>query len=165
VTSTVDPLGGSFFVETLTDRMEAEARTYFARINSLGGVVPALEQGFFQREIAEAAYRYQKEVEERARIVVGVNDFLEESEEESVPRQGLDLEAGFQRHMERLTAVRRTRDTRAILAHLRNVRSAAQQKKNLMPALLDAVAEYATLGEVCGVLREVYGEYRANWAF
>lgn len=163
VTNTVDPLGGSFFAEALTDRMEAEARSYFEAINRLGGVVPALEQGFFQREIADSAYRYQKEVEERSRIIVGVNDFLDETEEAPVPLLGLELEVGSQRHLERLNTVRRQRDTRAVLEQLRNLRIAARKNKNLMPHLLDAVSEYATLGEVCGVLREVYGEYHGSW--
>lgn len=158
--NTVDPLGGSYFVETLTDRMEQGTYDYFRRIEALGGVVPAIRSGFFQREIAEAAYRYQREIDTGQRIIVGVNDFTQGNDEPlayPLNRLAPDSEA---RHVSRLQRVRRERDKLDVSKKLNALRVAAEGNANLMPYLLDAVGAYATLGETCGVLRQVFGEYR-----
>jgi methylmalonyl-CoA mutase N-terminal domain/subunit len=158
VTHTVDPLGGSYFVETLTHQMEEAAREYFRKIDSLGGVIPAIEKGFFQREIAQSAYRYQQEVERKQRIVVGVNDYVLD-EPLTIPLLKVD-EQGERRHLERLNRVRRERDWRHTSQTLQELRQAARGDRNLMPYIIEAVRAYATLGEICGVLREVFGEYK-----
>ena len=157
VANTVDPLGGSFFVEALTDEMERQARDYFRRIDDLGGVLPAIDRGFFQREIIEAAVRYQQEVERGERVIVGVNDFVQD-EEIKVPILEMDVD-GYSRQIARLADVRRSRDNRAVKSRLADLRAAAQGDANLMPPLLEAVREYATLQEMMDVLREVWGEY------
>ncbi len=157
VTNTVDPLGGSFFVEALTDEMERQARDYFRRIDDLGGVLPAIDRGFFQREIIEAAVRYQQEVERGERVIVGVNDFVQE-EDIKVPILEMDVD-GYSRQLARLADVRRSRDNRAVMSKLADLRVAAQGSANLMPPILEAVREYATLQEMMDVLRDVWGEY------
>lgn len=160
VTSSVDPLGGSFMVEALTNKMEEACYSYFDRIDSLGGVIPAIEKGFFQREIAEAAYRYQQEIDSRERIIVGLNDYVID-EPLTIPILHMD-EEGEKRHLERLNRVRRERIARDVSKRLGEIKRAAQGSENLMPHILEAVCSYATLGEICGVLREVFGEYRAT---
>ncbi len=157
VTGSVDPLGGSFMVEALTNEMEAAAREYFRKIDSLGGVVRAIERGFFQREIAQSAYRYQREIESKQRILVGVNEYVSD-EPPDIPLL-TDVASGRQRHLDRLNQVRRERDNREVASRLHELRQAARGDANLMPYLLDAVRAYATLGEMCGVLREVFGEH------
>ena len=159
-TNTIDPLGGSYFVETLTNQMEKDVYAYFDRINALGGVIAAIERGFFHKEIANSAYRYQKEMENKERIVVGVNDFVS-NDITNIPLVRMDPE-GERRHLERLNRVRRERDNVAVSEKLEDLGKAAQGKQNLMPFILDAVRAYATLGEVCGVLRRVFGEYKAD---
>ncbi len=158
VTNTVDPLGGSYFVETLTDEMERQALAYFDRIDRLGGVIPAIEQGFFQREIADSAARYQQEIDQKRRTVVGVNEYVSE-EPLRIPLLRMDPD-GYARQIARLERVRRERDFAAVGAALAAVEAAARSRDNLMPPIIQAVAAYATLGEVCGVLRRVFGEYR-----
>lgn len=157
VTNSVDPLGGSYLVEALTDQMEQAAYDYFRKIDSLGGVVPAIEKGFFQREIAQSAYHYQQEVEKKERIVVGVNDYVQDEPIE-IPLLR-EVAVGKQRHIDRLNRVRRERDNREVRKRLEDLRLAARGDANLMPFILEAVRAYATLGEICGVLREVFGEY------
>ncbi len=157
VTNTIDPLGGSFYVEALTNRMEEEANEYFRRIEALGGVIPAIEKGFFQQEIADAAFRYQLEVDAKRRIIVGVNEYVEEEPLE-IPLLEMDPE-GYDRQVRRLQELRRTRDNREVRRTLQEVREAARNGKNLMYPILDAVAAYATLGEIMGVLREEFGEW------
>jgi len=159
VTNTVDPLGGSYFVEALTNRMEQAANAYFDRIEKLGGVLPAIEKGFFQREIAESAARYQSEIEKKERIIVGVNDYVVD-EELKVPLLRVD-EAGARHHLARLERVRRERDGARVGACLDAIRAAASNERtNLMPLFIDAVNAYATLGEIMDVLRRVWGEYK-----
>lgn len=158
VTNTVDPLGGSYFVETLTDQMEAETWAYFDQIEALGGVLPAIEKGFFQKEIAEAAYRYQSEIDRKERIVVGVNDYVSE-EPVQIPILEMDPQ-GYELQCARLAEVRANRDNQAIARCLADLRRAAEGDANLMPFILAAVKEYATLQEMMDVLREVFGEYR-----
>ena len=158
VTSAVDPLGGSFMVEVLTDKMEEACYDYFQKIDSMGGVIPAIEKGFFQREIAEAAFRYQREIENKERIVVGVNDHIID-EPLSIPILEMDQE-GQRRHLERLSRVRSERSASDVAQRLEELRRAAQGTENLMPYILEAVRAYATLGEICDVFRQVFGVYR-----
>jgi methylmalonyl-CoA mutase N-terminal domain/subunit len=160
VANTVDPLGGSYFVEALTHRLEEGAREYFRRIEELGGVLACIENGFFVREIAEAAYRYQREVEEGKRVIVGVNAYQTEERLE-IPLLRVDKK-GEQHHLERLNTVRRTRSQREVSRSLQALRRAARGEENLMPFILDAVRQYATLGEIMQVLREEWGEYQPS---
>jgi len=155
--NTVDPLGGSFFVEALTNQTEQAAYDYFNRIEALGGVIPAIEKGFFQMEIARSAYRYQKEIDSKERTIVGVNDYVVE-EPMSIPLLEVNAE-GERHHLERLNRVRRERDNRELSRRLKALEKAARGQENLMPYILEAVRAYATLGEVCGVFRNVFGEY------
>ena len=163
VTDTVDPLGGSYYLESLTNRVEAEALDYLRRIEDIGGVIPALESGFFQREIADAAYVYQREEDRKERITVGVNEYCTD-EKLSIPLLRVDRE-GERLQIERLNRIRSTRDNREVAARLQDLEQAARGSANLMPYLLEAVKAYATLGEMMGVLREVFGEYRPTWGF
>ena len=163
VTDTVDPLGGSYFVESLTNQVEAGAYDYFRRIDDQGGVMRALESGFFQREIADAAYIYQMEEDRKERITVGVNAHRTEEELE-IPLLRVDRE-GEHRHLERLNDVRRSRDNRDVAEKLLALERAARGSDNLMPPLLEAVKAYATLGEMMDVLRNVFGEYQPSWGF
>jgi len=158
VVNTIDPLGGSYFVEAMTNRMEEEVYGYFRQIEALGGVIPALEKGFLQREIAEAAYRYQMEIDTHQRVVVGVNDYTE-AEPLRIPLLAMDPE-GYGRQVARLARVRRERDDGRVTAALEALRQAARGTENTMPFILDSVRAYATLGEIMGILREVFGEYR-----
>jgi len=157
IASTIDPLGGSYFVEWLTNKMEEEAYSYFERIEALGGVIPAIKKGFFQKEIAKSAYQYQKEIDEGKSKVVGVNCYKAD-EEASIPLLKLD-EEGEQQQITRLKRLREERDNYKVTDVLRRLRKAAEGEENLMPFILEAVKVYATLGETCGVLREVFGEY------
>jgi len=158
VTNTVDPLGGSYYVEWLTDKMEDETYKYFDRVEKLGGVIPAIEKGFFQREIAEAAYKYQKETDENKRFIVGVNKYKMDEPVE-IPILKMD-EKGEERQINRLKKLRKDRDNAKFERNLSRLRKAAIGDENLMPYILDCVHSYATLGETCGVLREVFGEYK-----
>jgi len=158
VTNTVDPLGGSYYVEWLTEKMEEETYKYFDRVAALGGVIPAIEKGFFQREIAESAYRYQKEIDEKQRVIVGVNRY-QLDEEPSIPILKMD-EKGEERQIRRLKNLRKDRDNTKVQRHLQRLRKAAEGDDNLMPFILDCVHSYATLGETCQVLRDVFGEYK-----
>ncbi|BCX02430.1 MAG: methylmalonyl-CoA mutase [Candidatus Roseilinea sp.] len=157
VANTVDPLGGSYFVEALTNRMEQEARRIFKEIADLGGVIPAIEQGYFQRAIADSAARYQREIEERKRIIVGVNEYVDDAPIR-IPLLKMDPD-GERRQLERLARVRRERDNVAVEARLNALRDAARSTQNLMPFILDAVKAYATLQEIMDVLRGVFGVY------
>ncbi|HEX3266011.1 MAG TPA: methylmalonyl-CoA mutase family protein [Candidatus Limnocylindrales bacterium] len=163
VTGTVDPLGGSWFVESLTNEVERQAWNYIEEIDRRGGMVAAVVDGFPQREIAEAAYRFQREVDERERRIVGVNSYVDAREETPIPV--LQVPPGSEeRHLARLTRTRRERDGGEVEAALRGLREAAARPgssdSNLMPHFIRCAAAYATLGEMCGVLRTVFGEYR-----
>jgi len=158
VTDTVDPLGGSYYIEWLTSKMEEETYKYFDKVERLGGVIPAIEKGFFQREIAESAYRYQKETDENKRIIVGVNRYKLD-EETSIPILKMD-EKGEERQINRLKKLRTERDAIKVQKYLQRLRKAAEGDENLMPFILDCIHSYATLGETCDVLREVFGEYK-----
>jgi methylmalonyl-CoA mutase N-terminal domain/subunit len=158
VANTLDPLGGSYYLETMTDRLEGQAYEYFDRIDRLGGVIPAIEAGFFQHEIADAAYRYQHETDTQQRVVVGVNEYVSD-EPLAVPLLEMDPQ-GYDRQVARLERVRGGRDNRVTQAALARLEDAACDDTNLMPPILEAVHAYATLGEIMGVLRKVFGEYR-----
>jgi methylmalonyl-CoA mutase N-terminal domain/subunit len=158
VTNTVDPLGGSYFVEALTDRMERECLEYFRQIDEQGGVIAAIRNGYFQREIADAAYRYQQEIDGGLRGIVGVNTYVVQAPLE-IPILEMDRE-GEARHLRRLNHVRATRDNDEVARRLAELRAAAAGDANLMPPILDCVRAYATLGEMCDVLRETFGVYQ-----
>jgi methylmalonyl-CoA mutase N-terminal domain/subunit len=159
VINTIDPLGGSYFVEKLTSDMEAEVLKYFEQIEALGGVIPAIETGFFQKEIADASARYQFEVETRDRIVVGVNEYLSDEKPE-IPILKFDPE-GERRHLARLKAHKAGREQAKYAAALSALEQASRDPKaNTMPFIIDAVKAGATVGEVCNMWRKVYGEYR-----
>jgi methylmalonyl-CoA mutase N-terminal domain/subunit len=160
VANTVDPLGGSFFVEAQTDRIEQQAYDYFRRIDQLGGVIPAIEKGFFQSEIADAAYRYQREVEQGIRKIVGVNAYAE-NRPLKVPILEMDPE-GYNRQVTRLADLRRTRDNGRAGQALDALRVALQGTDNTMPHLMEAVHAYATLGEIISVMKEVFGVYEES---
>jgi methylmalonyl-CoA mutase N-terminal domain/subunit len=162
VVNTVDPLGGSYFVEALTDQMEKGCFDYFRQIDEqFGGMVPAIEDGFPQREIADSAFRYQLEIENNERIVVGVNAFTEGNEEPlNIPIHAI-TEESRQRHLTRLRDTRQNRDQAAVAQALERLDQCAREgRENTMPFIMDAVRAYATLGEMCGVLRRVYGSYQ-----
>jgi len=161
VTETIDPLAGSYYVESLTDTLEEQAEHYFRQIDAMGGVVAGIEQGFFQREIGRAAYQYQQEVERKQRVLVGVNDYVEPDEKLEIPILYIneEVEAGQKRALDEL---RRTRDDRAVTAALKALTAAAASapgQQNVMEKILDAARAYATEGEIRNAMREVYGDY------
>ncbi len=158
VSNTIDPLGGSFFVEKLTNEIEAQARDYFKRIEELGGVLPAINTGFFQREIQEAAYRYQREIDADDRYIVGVNAF-QDGEPMKIPLLEMDPE-GYKKQAARLKQLREERDNAAVGQALDRLRIACEGTENTMPFIVDAVHKYATLGEVIDVMRDVFGTYQ-----
>jgi methylmalonyl-CoA mutase, N-terminal domain len=164
VVNTIDPLGGSYYVEELTNKLEAEAYDYFDRIRKLGGVIPAIKENFFQREIADASFRYQHEVEQRQRIVVGVNRYdLEDEQPVEILRIDPALE---QKQIARVQALRAGRDSAQVEAVLTRLKQdAAHEDRNLMPAIVDASKAYVTMGEMCDALREVWGVWRETPVF
>jgi methylmalonyl-CoA mutase N-terminal domain/subunit len=157
VVNTVDPLGGSYFVESLTDQTEQAAMDYISRIDALGGVLACIQNGFFQREIAESAYRYQQEVDTHKRTIVGVNDYIMD-EEVKVPTLYIDR-VGEMAHLERLERVRKERDQDAVQRALDNLRRVAEGTENTMPEIIEAVKAYATLGEIIDIFRSAFGDY------
>lgn len=164
VANVIDPLGGSYYVEALTTQMEEEAEKYFEKIELLGGVIPAIEQGFFQREIAEAAYRYQNELDNKEKIIVGVNQYVEEDEKIEIPILSISPEVEkLQR--KRLAELRQSRNQAACDEALDGLRQAAVDGSNLMPHLLNATRAYVTLGEMCNALTEHFGVYEEPAVF
>ena len=160
VANTADPLGGSYFVEAMTDAIERDAAALIAQIDALGGMVDAIESGFVQTEIQKAAYRYQREVEEERRIVVGVNRY---QIREQPPENLLRIDRRVQdEQVASLRALRARRSGDAVARTLKALRTAAEGDANLMPPILEAVREYATVGEICDALRSVFGEYREH---
>jgi methylmalonyl-CoA mutase N-terminal domain/subunit len=157
VANTIDPLGGSYFVEAQTDRIEKQAYDYFRRINDLGGVLPAIDKGFFQSEISDSAYRYQREIDQNIRKVVGVNAYTEDKPL-SIPLLVMDPQ-GYQRQVSRLQQTRSERDSGRVGQCLDRLRIACQGSENSMPHILEAVRAYATLGEIVNVMKEVFGAY------
>jgi methylmalonyl-CoA mutase N-terminal domain/subunit len=163
ITDTIDPVAGSYYVETLTNEIEQHAVEYIEKIDNMGGAVVAIEKGYMQREIVESAYQYQREIETEERTIVGVNDF---KTEEEVPIKILRIDPAVEKkQIERLKTLKNNRDKQKVKTVLDQLRSAAEKEENLMPPILNAVKAYATLGEICDVLREVYGEYKAPSIF
>jgi methylmalonyl-CoA mutase N-terminal domain/subunit len=163
VTSTVDLVGGSYFVEALTRQMQQEARTYFDRIEQLGGMIPAIETGFFRREIADAAFTYQREVDARRKLIVGVNAFQEADEK---PIETLVIDESVEKEqVAELQRLKAEREGEAVRQALDAVRRVAGTSQNLMPALLDAARARCTVGEIMNALADVFGRYdgAAKW--
>jgi methylmalonyl-CoA mutase N-terminal domain/subunit len=159
VSHVIDPLGGSYFVEALTDEMERDAEAYFRKIDELGGVVRAIEEGFFQREITRAAYEYQRALSEKRKIVVGVNDFVNADEKLEIPL--LEIDAAVEpEQIAYLRSIKEGRDNGAVRDRLAALAKAAAGTDNLVPLLLDCARVYATVGEMSEALRGVFGEYR-----
>jgi methylmalonyl-CoA mutase N-terminal domain/subunit len=159
VPNVIDPLGGSYFVEALTSRMEEEAEEYFRRIEDMGGVVAGLENGFFQREIAEAASRYQEEIDAKRRVIVGVNDFVEKDEKLEIPI--LRIDPRYEREqIERLASVRERRDHARWQAAMEGLRESIRAETNLVEPVLEAVRSYATVGEIVELMKAEYGTWR-----
>ena len=163
ITDTVDPLGGSYFVETMTNNLEEASYEYFRRIDDIGGVIPALETGFLQREIADASYVYQLEDDRKERITVGVNEYRTE-EGTQIPLLRVDRE-GEKKQIDNLNNIRRTRDNREVAERLKALEQAARGSENTMPYLVEASKAYATLGEMMDVFRDVFGEYNPSWGY
>jgi methylmalonyl-CoA mutase N-terminal domain/subunit len=158
VADSVDPLAGSYLLESLTDEIEKKARAYLEKIDGMGGAVKAIESGYVQQEIAESAYRYQKEIESKQRIIVGVNDFqVREEPLRNILRIPPEVER-FQK--QKLARVKGEREDTRMRESLGRLKKAAQGTDNLLPPILDAVKAYATLGEISDTLREVFGEYK-----
>jgi methylmalonyl-CoA mutase N-terminal domain/subunit len=161
--NTIDPLAGSYFIEALTREMEAAAEDYFSKIEALGGVLAAIEKGFFQQEIADAAYAYQQAVEKGERIVVGVNRF---ASGEPLNIELLKIDPAVERRqVERLKKLKERRDNIAVAGALQRLAKAAAGSENLIPFILEAAQVYATEGEIIGALKEVFGEYRERPVF
>ncbi|MFA5479763.1 MAG: methylmalonyl-CoA mutase family protein, partial [Candidatus Muiribacteriota bacterium] len=158
VTETIDPLGGSYYIEKLTNEIEKQATEYINKIDEMGGSPKAIENGYIQREIQKSAYDYQKSIETNDTIVVGVNKF---AVEEKAPENLLRVDISVQnKQREKLAALKQKRNNEKVKELLEKIQNTAQQgKENLFPVVIEAVKEYATLGEICNVLRGVYGEY------
>ena len=161
--NTVDPLAGSFFIEALTDKMEAEAEEYFAEIERRGGVLACIEQGFFQKELAQSAYQFQREIENNERKIVGVNDFVLEDEKIEIPVLKIDRQVEKDQ-VAFVKKIRAERDNDAVNAELEKLRQVARGNGNTFEAILGCARVYASVGEMCDVLREEWGEYVENQA-
>ena len=158
-TNTIDPLAGSYYVEALTNEMEEKASEYIQKLDDMGGAMVAIERGFFQKEIADSSYKYQKEIDERRRTIVGVNDYQIEKEEYPIKLLRVDPKVEKEQ-VTNLQSLRKTRDNRKAEETLDVLERSTEKEENLMPAMIEAVKAYATLGEICNVLRKVYGEYK-----
>ncbi len=158
VPNTIDPLAGSYYVEALTNELEEEAYKYFDKIESLGGIIPAIEKGYPQREIAEASYRYQREIESNERTIVGVNDFVLQGEKITIPVLKIDPDIE-KTQAERTQRIRRERDNKKVQESLDGLRKASEGTENVMPHVVNCVKAYATIGEICDVWRDVFGEW------
>ena len=164
IANVTDPLGGSWYVESLTDQLEEEAEAYFQKVDEMGGVIAAIEDGYFQREIARSAFEYEKKINDKSRIVVGVNDFIKEDEEIEIPILKIGKEAEEDQNA-KLKALRNTRDPQSVKLALDNVRKAASSEQNLMPPLIKAAHAGATLGEIVIEMKKVFGEWNETPAF
>ena len=163
VGNTVDPLAGSFFVEHETNKIEQQVYAYWKQVADLGGVLPAIDQGFYQQEISNAAYQYQREIDGNERVIVGVNGYVDQDEALQIPILAMDPQ-GYERQLARLKALKQERDNEKVAETLQALRNAAAGTANTMPFILDAVRAYATLGEITDVFREVFGTYEEpNW--
>jgi methylmalonyl-CoA mutase N-terminal domain/subunit len=159
VTNTVDPLAGSYYVESLTNEMEEKAMEYIRKIDDMGGVIATIDKGFFQKEIADSAYRYQREIDEKKRIIVGLNEYTIEEEECPIKLLRIDPKTEKEQ-VTRLQKLKRERDNRKVKEVLEKLHHTAEKDENLMPTIIEAVKTYVTLGEITEVLRQVYGEYK-----
>ena len=160
-TNVVDPLGGSWYVESLTDQMESAAEKYFDKIDKLGGVIPGIEMGYFQREIAEASSEYQNKVESKQRIIVGVNDFVKEDEKIEIPILEIRKEVE-EEQISLLSALKATRDKAVVIQSLDAITNAAKNNDNLMPLIINAAKSYASMGEIVDAMKVVFGEWEEN---
>ena len=158
VSNTIDPLGGSYFIEDLTNKMEQQAEAYFDKIEDMGGVISAIEKGFFQREIARASYQYQKEIESRDRIIVGINEFIEDGEKIEIPLLEIKKEVE-DKQKQRLKELKQSRSDKSVKMALTELEKAVSEGKNLMPEFINCAKAYATLGEIINILKQKYGEY------
>lgn len=164
VIDAVDPLGGSYYVEYLTNKIEREAKEYICKIDSLGGALKAIESGFFQKEIHKSAYQYQKDIELKNKIIVGVNEFVVPENEK--PKKYLKVNPEIEtRQITKLQKLKEKRDNQKVKRSLKNLKSKAMSDANLMPPIIECVRSYATLGEICEVLKEVFGEYKEKKIF
>ena len=161
VTNVVDPLGGSWYVESLTDQLEEGVEKYFDKIDKLGGVIPAIEMGYFQREIAEASSEYQNKVESKQRVIVGVNDFVKENEKIEIPILEIRKE-GEEEQISRLKSLKESRDENVVKESLAAITEAAKKSANLMPLIIDAAKSYATMGEIVDAMKVIFGEWEEN---
>ena len=164
VSNVVDPLGGSWFVENLTDQLEARVEEYFEEIENIGGVIPAIEQGYFQRKIARSASNYQEKVDTNKRIVVGVNKFVKENEEIEIPIHKIDERIGKSQR-QRLDVIKSSRDESKVQIALSAIQAACRNKENLMPLTIEAAKEYATLGEIIAAMKAEFGEWQETAVF
>ena len=164
VINTVDPLGGSYFVEALTDKMEKEANEIFDQIDAIGGVIPAIEAGYFQKEIADAAYRYQKEIEKKEKFIVGVNEFIEPDEKVDIPILYISPEVE-KKQRKRIAELKQNRSAETVEESLSEIKQTAINGNNIMPVLIKAAHNYVTLGEMVNQLKEVYGIYEEAAVF
>ena len=164
VANVVDPLGGSYYVENLTDRLEARAIKYFKTIEEIGGVIPAIEEGFFQAEIARSASEYQKKIDNGKKIVVGVNAFKKSDETVDIPILKIDNETA-NKQISSLNKLKKNRDQRNVKQALNEISKACKSKTNLMQPVITAVKEYATLGEIVSVMKSQFGEWRETTKF
>jgi methylmalonyl-CoA mutase N-terminal domain/subunit len=160
----IDPLGGSWYIESLTDKLEGAAETYFKQIDDLGGVIPAIELGFFQREIAKAASEYQQLVDDKRRIVVGVNEFVKDNEKIEIPILEIGSEAE-DKQINAITDLKETRDNVLVEKKLDNIKKACKANDNIMPPIIEAAKAYATLGEIVEAMKEVFGEWQETSIF
>ena len=158
-TNTIDPVAGSYYLETLTNEMEQKAMDYIQKVDDMGGAIVAIEKGFFQKEIADSAYKYQREIDEKKRTIVGVNGYQIEGRESHIELLRVDPKAEEEQLLG-LQKLRRERNSKKVEETLNKLQHSAEKKANLMPMIIDAVKAYATLGEICEVLRKVYGEYK-----
>jgi methylmalonyl-CoA mutase N-terminal domain/subunit len=159
VANVADPLGGSWLIESLTDRLEAEAEEYFKTIEEFGGVIPAIEKGFFQREIANSAAKYQNLVDEKQRIVVGVNDFIKKDEQVDIPI--LEIREAVEREQNNsLIKIKKERDNVFVQKTLKKITDACKKNQNVMPPIIEAAEAYASLGEIVSAMKSVFGEWQ-----
>jgi methylmalonyl-CoA mutase, N-terminal domain len=158
-TNTIDPLAGSYYVEALTNEMEEKAMEYIQKVDDMGGAIVAIEKGFFQKEIADSSYKYQREIEEKTRTIVGVNDY--QITKDKYPIELLRVDPQVEKEqVANLNSLRKTRNNKKAEETLDKLERSAEKDENLMPAIIEAVKAYASLGEICIVLRKVYGEYK-----
>ncbi len=164
VLNTIDPLGGSYYIESLTDKMEKQANEIFDHIDALGGVIEAIEAGYFQKEISDAAYRYQKEVERKEKFIVGINEFVEKDEKVDIPILTVSPEVE-KKQVQRLAEIKQNRSSSAVQESLKEIYYASENQNNLMPVLIKAAHNYVTLGEMIAEMKKVFGTYEETVVF